>query len=373
MRIYRATSRRHVRRRSCADGRLASWTGGSYSYNAAGCVTQIVREGSPTLDLTWNGQYQLVSVSTNGVFAESYAYDALGRRVSTTTQEGTVRHVYDDNWQCIADIDENGNVLCSYVWGEGIDKLLAVKIGGNVYYPLTDIQGTVWGYVDSQNNLVARWMYDAWGNVLSEYCAVPTLASVRYRFQCREWSAATGLVNFRMRWYDAETGRWLSKDPIGLSGGPNLYAFCENQPNLYIDSYGLDSVAWAAVCGFAEGFGKGAAAAIDVIIPFGDPFSGFYTDECGNLDDDSLRISQGFGEVSREALYTAAGLRGAAALSSLKHFRFLNQNRYIRIGKGNIPRGRPFTDGPGQNVPTLRIGNGKPSPINHIDLRLWGY
>ena len=88
---------------------------------------------------------------------------------------------------------------------------------------------------------------------------------------------------------------------------------------------------------------------------------------------DSLRISQGFGEVSREALYTAAGLRGAAALSSLKHFRFLNQNRYIRIGKGNIPRGRPFTDGPGQNVPTLRIGNGKPSPINHIDLRLWGY
>ena len=32
--------------------------------------------------------------------------------------------------------------------------------------------------------------------------------------------------NFRMRWYDAETGRWLSKDLIGLSGGLNLYAFC---------------------------------------------------------------------------------------------------------------------------------------------------
>ena len=45
-------------------------------------------DGKPTLDLTWNGLYQLVSVSTNGVFAEGYAYDALGRRVSTTTQEG---------------------------------------------------------------------------------------------------------------------------------------------------------------------------------------------------------------------------------------------------------------------------------------------
>jgi RHS repeat-associated protein len=52
------------------------------------------------------------------------------------------------------------------------------------------------------------------------------LVSIRYRFQGREWSAATGLINFRMRWYDAEMGRWLSKDPIGLSGGLNLYAFC---------------------------------------------------------------------------------------------------------------------------------------------------
>ena len=79
-----------------------------------------------------------------------------------------VRHVYDDSWQCLADIDGNGNVLRPYVWGEGIDKLLAVKIGGESYYPLTDIQGTVWGYVDSQNNIVARWTYDAWGNGLSE-------------------------------------------------------------------------------------------------------------------------------------------------------------------------------------------------------------
>ena len=98
--------------------RLALWTGGSYTYNSAGCVTRIERDGRPSLDLMWNGQYQLVSVSTNGIFAESYAYDALGRRVSTTTLEGTVRHVYDDSWQCLADMDGNGNVLCSYIWDD---------------------------------------------------------------------------------------------------------------------------------------------------------------------------------------------------------------------------------------------------------------
>jgi RHS repeat-associated protein len=201
-------------------------------------VTRIERDGRPTLDLTWNGQYQLVSVSTNGAFAEGYAYDALGRRISTTTLEGTVRHVYDDSWQCLADIDENGNVLRSYVWGEGIDNLLAVKIGDESYYPITDIQGTVWGYADSANNVVARWTYDAWGNVLSEEVSAPAPASVRYRFQGREWSAVTGLINFRMRWYDANVGRWLSKDSAGLKGGINLFVLCRNDPVNFFDADG---------------------------------------------------------------------------------------------------------------------------------------
>ena len=216
MRMYRAISRRHVRRRFRAGDRLAS------------C-----------------GRAASLLVAGGG----SYAYDALGRRVSTTTLEGAVRHVYDDSWQCIADIGENGNVLRSYVWGEGIDNLLAVKIGGNVYYPLTDIQGTVWGYADSQNNLVACWMYDAWGNVLSEDVATPVLATLRYCFQGRERSATTGLINFRMRWYDANVGRWLSKDSAGLKGGINLFVLCRNDPVNFFDADG---------CGFLGLFAKTA-------------------------------------------------------------------------------------------------------------------
>ena len=226
-----------------AGDRLATWTGGSYRYDAAGCVTRITR-GADTWDLIWNGQCQLVSVSTNGTFAEAYAYDALGRRVTTWNAEGTERHVYDDNWQVIADLDEAGNVVRSYVWGEGIDRLLAVKIGSKTYTALTDVQGTVWGYADEQGDVVARWTYDAWGNVLSEEvnASAAELRAVRYRFQGRERSAATGLTNFRMRWYDAVTGRWLSKDPIGLSGGLNLYAFCGNDSINYMDPTGLGKV-----------------------------------------------------------------------------------------------------------------------------------
>ena len=51
----------------------------------------------------------------------------------------------------------------------------------------------------------------------------------------------TGLVEFGCRWYDAETGRWISKDPILLDGGWNVYAFCDNDPINRIDPTGNGS------------------------------------------------------------------------------------------------------------------------------------
>ena len=141
------------------------------------------------------------------------------------------------------------------------------------------------------------------------------LAAIRYRFQCREWSAATGLVNFRMRWYDSETGRWLSKDPIGLSGGLNLYAFCGNNPICRIDVYGTLSwdEAMAYASGFVDGFveavkdgelKKGIAATVDGMIIGFDPFISVYSNGCGEYDD-VYAVSQICG-VSSDLIFMAA-------------------------------------------------------------------
>ena len=224
--------------------RLASFTGGAYDFNPAGCVTNISGGASSPSEplsraLAWNSQYQLVSVATNGVLAESYTWDPLGRRATTTTSEGTVRHVYDGN-QCIADLDETGAVVRSYVWGPGIDNLLAIRVGEQTFYALTDHQNTVHGFVDATGSLVAHFVYDAWGNVLESSVSVPALADNRYLFQGREYSWLTGLYNFRARWFDPATGRWLSKDPIGISGGIALYEFCDNSPICLTDPVGLD-------------------------------------------------------------------------------------------------------------------------------------
>jgi len=66
-----------------------------------------------------------------------------------------------------------------------------------------------------------------------------TIQSDECKSQGREYDWATGLYHFRARWYDPVTGRWLSKDPIGLSGGLNQYAFCGNDPVNNLDPSGL--------------------------------------------------------------------------------------------------------------------------------------
>ena len=310
--------------------------------------------------------------------------------MTTRNAEGSERHVYDDNWQVVADLDEEGNVLRSYVWGEGIDRLLAVRIGSRTYTALTDVQGTVWGYADASGNIVARWTYDAWGSVLSEEvdASAAELRAVRYRFQGRECSAATGLANFRMRWYDAVTGRWLSKDPIGLSGGLNLYAFCEGDPINQLDCMGESTMGdivenpGAFFGGFVDAISegelmKGLAATADGFLPFCDPFESVYSDECGNYDS-AYDVSKISGAISFGCFTVAIGV---------KTVRFLHEGREISFGKnlrmapnGNRT-GNPFGERPhyhrrgldinGATKPGQGIGRHRPWETKSSDTSFW--
>ena len=54
------------------------------------------------------------------------------------------------------------------------------------------------------------------------------------------YDAETGLVRFGAREYDAEIGRWLSKDPILFAGGDtNLYGYVMQDPVNFVDPMGL--------------------------------------------------------------------------------------------------------------------------------------
>ena len=214
------------------------------------------------------------------------------------------------------------------------------------------------------------------------------LRAVRYRFQGREWSAATGLANFRMRWYDAETGRWLSKDPIGLSGGLNLYAFCGGDPINQLDCMGESTFGdivenpGAFFGGFVDAISegelmKGLAATADGFLPFCDPFESVYSDECGNYDS-AYDVSKISGAISFGCFTVAIGV---------KTVRFLHEGREISFGKnlrmapnGNRT-GNPFGERPhyhrrgldinGATKPGQGIGRHRPWETKSSDTSFW--
>ncbi|MBA4388961.1 MAG: hypothetical protein C0404_13350 [Verrucomicrobia bacterium] len=223
-------------------------TNAGYQFNAAGCVTNINYIGGCNLDnmaLAWNSSYELTEVRTNGVLAEKYEYDVGGRR--TVISDGaTTNYLVYDRAQLIAETDCNGSLIRSYVWGGGVDNLLALTVHtgavAKTYYPVKDHLSVV-AIVDETGSIVEQYEFDAWGRVLGVYSGQAERLSQsaignRFLWQCREYSWATGLYHFRTRFYDPVSGRWLSNDPIGVSGGLNQYTFCGNNPVNCVDPDG---------------------------------------------------------------------------------------------------------------------------------------
>jgi len=86
---------------------------------------------------------------------------------------------------------------------------------------------------------------------------------------------ATGLQNNLNRWYDSQTGRWISQDPIGFAGGDaNLYRYVGNSPTNATDPSGLEEqIGWI----------------YEVSVPDGD--GGWKVAYVGKADDLSARLS----------------------------------------------------------------------------------
>jgi RHS repeat-associated protein len=60
-----------------------------------------------------------------------------------------------------------------------------------------------------------------------------------FQFTGRENDGLAGLYYYRARYYDSDLRRFISEDPIGTRGGPNLYAYAANNPVSFSDPLGL--------------------------------------------------------------------------------------------------------------------------------------
>ncbi len=60
-----------------------------------------------------------------------------------------------------------------------------------------------------------------------------------FLYQGQYYDQETGLAYNRFRYYNPETGGYISQDPIGLLGGmPNMYSYVSDS-NILVDQFGL--------------------------------------------------------------------------------------------------------------------------------------
>ena len=123
-----------------------------------------------------------------------------------------------------------------------------VKGVSDTFRIISDDLGSVRLVVNTSTGIIReRIDYDEFGNITlrQEFDAAGVLVPGAEPFQPFGFAGGlydpdTGLTRFGARDYDAQIGRWTTKDPIRFGGGDtNLYGYVLNDPINFIDPLGL--------------------------------------------------------------------------------------------------------------------------------------
>jgi len=205
---------------------------------------------------TWDALDRLIRIESKpGAPLQSrhlieYTYDAGGRRVALTNWvrnapdtlwivQSSRKFVYD-GWDMVAELDGvTGQTVRTYGWLGKSGGLLWIKDStGEFHIPSFDGNRNVMKLIKySDKSISAEYEYEPFGDVIRS--SGPMAKANPFRFSSEYHDEVTGLVYYGYRYYSPQTRRWLSRDPIGFAGGPNLYGFVANDPVNWSDYYGL--------------------------------------------------------------------------------------------------------------------------------------
>lgn len=166
----------------------------------------------------------------NGV-TTAFAYRGDGLRHSRTVGGQTTVFAWDINGGLPVVLDDGSR----YVYGAG---LVSQVSGANTHY-LADGLGSTMATVDGAGNVVNQYTYDVYGRATAS-----GPQANEFQFAGEQVDGSTGLQYLRARYYDVETGRFVSREPLaalpGWLGSP--YHYADASPLNMTDPSGLSSI-----------------------------------------------------------------------------------------------------------------------------------
>jgi RHS repeat-associated protein len=218
-----------------ADGNLKtrSDSGITFTYDALNRLTQATQSGQPT---------------------QTYVYDDEGRRIQKTVGGTATNYLYS-GVNLVAEYAATwGSPVAQYTYGPMIDNIITRITASTTQYFHQDGLNSVMAATNTVGGTDATQRFDAWGIKVASTGTAP-----HYGYTGRE-PDETGLIYYRARYYDPTQGRFTQRDPIGLAGGVNRYAYANGNPLLYTDPLGL----WFFDVNFTGGNGRGGTVGVQI-------------------------------------------------------------------------------------------------------------
>ena len=237
----------------------------TYSYDANG--NQIRKTNKMTGLLThfeYDAENRLIQLIREDGRIMRYRYDGLGRRLEKDVAGVVTRYIYD-NEDILLELDGSDNILARYTHGPGLDEPLIMERDldlsstfevNETFFYHADGLGSVSELTNIAGTAVETYAYDSFGQISQQ---IGTLGNP-FTYTAREFDSDSSLYFYRARYYDSNTGRFITKDPRLIDSQLNLYPYVKNNPVRFTDPSGEVSPA-TVPCAIISGIAAAATVA----------------------------------------------------------------------------------------------------------------
>jgi RHS repeat-associated protein len=199
---------------------LSAVNSGSWTYNTDDEISSetydangnVLTSGGKTY--TYDSENHMTSMTASGT-AVTMVYDAFGNRVAKTVNGVITKYLVEDDVNPtglpqVIDEVQNGAAVRTYTYG--LQRISEEQVVNGAWTPSFygyDGAGSVRQLTNSAGAVTDEYEYDAFGNSFTKVGSTPN----NYLYRGEQYDSDLSLYYLRARYYNAGTGRFLSRDP----------------------------------------------------------------------------------------------------------------------------------------------------------------